>query len=73
MGSFIVIISFSCRYGAFDEVEAIMESTNSALSIRTYTSVPFSRKNRMKDKLTHDNMVTALLGTVLTRLIDNPL
>jgi len=29
--------------------------------------------DRSRGKWTHDNMVTALLGTVLTKFIDNPL
>jgi hypothetical protein len=37
-------------------------------------SVEKERKERReKGMKTHDNMVTALLGTVLTKLIDSPL
>ena len=66
-------------YG-FDKLRMI----NSYLTISVYSKLTrlvvdttygrYMGKTRdMEEGMTHDNMVTALLGTVLTKLIDNPL
>lgn len=67
------------NYG-FDKLRMI----NSYLTISVYSKLTrlvvnttygryMGKTRNMREGKTHDNMVTALLGTVLTKLIDNPL